>query len=215
MNRFAGDRFGCRRRVPVLVEYAMRSRLTMNLMAAMHFAIATTTARLAACSAAEPAAQQWHSAVTAAFAAITIAIEKPRQPRQAIRLAAIAATAGEAAALVARIAAVRRIADPFTPVHVAATLAAGGLVPQPLLDAAAASHGLAAGPALKGVAVRHPLFIRPAEEPSTPMSTTSSAAPSSAAAAHVLATASAGQEGAENGASADEYCPPGNHREVL
>jgi len=175
----------------------------MNLMAAMHFAIATTTARLAACSAAEPAAQQWHSAVAAAFAAITIAIEKPRQPRQAIRLAAIAATAGEAAALVARIAAVRWIADPFTPVDIAATLAAGGLVPQPLLDAAAASHGLAAGPALVGVAVRHPLFIRPAEEraSSTPRS----------AATRVLATAAAGQEGR----SADEYCPPGNHREVL
>ncbi len=165
-----------------------------------------TTAGVAPRATAEVAAMQRQAATAAAIAgAIAIAVEEPGDACQATWLAAIAARAGEAAAPVAGIAAVGWIADPLTPIDVAATLAAGGLVVEPSLDAAAAADGLTASAAVIGVAVGHPLFIGSAEERA------SLAVRPAAAAAPIRATTAA----SEKGGSANQKCPPGNHREVL
>ena len=134
-------------------------------------------------------------------------MEKPSKARQAIRLAAGSAAAGEVTARAARIAAIRRIADPLAPVDIAATLATRGPLVEPPLEAAVvAADRLAAGAAFKVIALRHPLFIRPAEERAPP-----AAARPATTAAHILAAATAGQQcGCTN-----RHSPPGNHREVL
>jgi hypothetical protein len=209
VNRLAWGRLGGRSRVPVFVEdAAVGCSAMLNDMSFVAAIVFVAAARVASRAAAKVATEPGKNAATAAIVgAIAIAVEKPGDAREAIRLAASAATAGEAAATVAWVAAIGRIADPFAPVDIAATLAAGGLVVQPSLDAAVATaDGLAAGAAFKRIAVRHPLFIRPAEERAPP-----AAARSTTTAAHILAAAAAGQKCD----STNPHSPPGNHREVL
>jgi len=168
----------------------------------------STAAGVAARSAAQIAAEPGKDVATAAVVGtVTFAVEDASEASEAIWFAASSARPAEAAALVARIAAIGRIADPFTPVDIAATLAAGRLTVEPSLDApVVAADRLAAGSALIGVRVGHSLFIRSAEERALSAATRTATTP-----AHILATAAAGEEGE----STEKQCRPGNHREVL
>ena len=209
VNRFAGSRFGRGRRIPVFVQDAAVGRTAMvNHLAASIFIVFAAAAGVASRAAAEIAAQpRKDSASAAIIGTVAGALENPGKAGQTIRLAASSATASEVTALAARIAAIRRIADPFAPVDVAATLTAGGPLVEPPLEAAVvAADGLAAGSALKIIALCHPLLIGPAEE-----RTPTAAARPATAPAHILTAAAAGQKCG----STNPHSPPGNHREVL
>lgn len=139
MQRFAWRRPWPRRRIPILVQDAPVA-LPWDDFAFDHAVVA---ARVTANAAAIVAAAR-----PRAIAVPAKHMAQPAEDARAATVIAANASSGKAAALIARIATVRRIADPFVPVDVAASLAMRRLVVQPLLHAAAAANLAAASAAL-------------------------------------------------------------------